>query len=256
MLWGDTMIIGAVSDIGLRRDNNQDCMFTSSEDKMPLFIVADGMGGHQAGDIASTMAVNGIIDYFNEKQEFLNSEDNIKQIIKEAISNVNEMIYKKSLEIPEFAGMGTTVTLAYIYNSNIYIGHVGDSRAYIIRNKTITQLTEDHSLMNELIKCGTITPDEALTHPQRNMITRAAGTSYSIKMDYFTVNYEYDDVLILCSDGLTNMVDESLILEEILNSKDNDMNRALSNLVNKAKENGGKDNITVIGIKFDDEVLI
>lgn len=256
MLWGDTMIIGAVSDIGLKRGNNQDCMYASTEEGLPLFIVADGMGGHQAGDVASSMAVSGIIEYFNEKQELLSSEENIKQIIIEAVKNVNDIIYLKSLESTEYNGMGTTITLAYVNNSNIYIGHVGDSRAYIIRDKNITQLTEDHSVVNELIKCGTITPSEALTHPQRNMITRAVGTSCKINMDFSIFKYKPNDILILCSDGLTNMISEDLILNEIVSTKDNQIGKSLNKLVEEAKENGGRDNITVIGIKFDNEVLI
>lgn len=256
MFWGDIMIIGAVSDIGLKRGNNQDCMFASREEDLPLFIVADGMGGHHAGDVASSMAVSGIINYFKEKQKLLNSEEHIKETIKGSVTNINDIIYLKSLESPEYNGMGTTVTLAYIYNSNIYIGHVGDSRAYIIRDNKITQLTEDHSVVNELIKCGTITPSEALTHPQRNMITRAVGTSCRIKMDFSIFKYRANDILILCSDGLTNMISEDLILNEIINSEDNQIEKSLNILVEKAKENGGRDNITVIGIKFDNEVLI
>jgi protein phosphatase len=249
------MIVGAISDIGLKRENNQDSMFASLEKDFPLFIVADGMGGHKAGDIASSMAVEGIINTLKNNKEKLDSENTIKSFIKEAVSSVNDKIYLRSFEKSECFGMGTTITLAYIYKSKIFIGHVGDSRAYLVRNNKILQITEDHTLVNELIKNGSITPDEAVNHPQRNMITRALGTSSSINMDFYTIEYHKDDILILCSDGLTNMIDENTILEVINQNKEKDMNLICNSLVTLAKENGGRDNITVIVIKFSDEVL-
>jgi protein phosphatase len=250
------MIVGAVSDIGLRRENNQDCMFASLESDFPLFVVADGMGGHKAGDVASFMAVEGIQKYFRDNKERLVTEDGIKRVIKEAIVDVNDKIYLKSLEIPEYNGMGTTITMAYISNSKIFIGHVGDSRAYLIRDNKIKQLTEDHSYVNELIKKGTITPYEAENHPQRNMITRAVGTSIKISLDFHCISYELNDKLILCSDGLTNMVDEDTILRTIEKYNSQDMRKICDDLVIQAKDNGGRDNITVVGINLDNEVLI
>lgn len=249
------MIVGAVSDVGLRRINNQDSMFASSDNEFPLFIVADGMGGHNAGDIASYMAVEGIVKYLKNRKAELNSEKNIKKIIKEAVEDVNDRIYLKSFEVPAYFGMGTTITLAYIYNSKIFIGHVGDSRAYLINNNKIKQITEDHTLVNELIKNGSITPAEAINHPQRNLITRAIGTSCKIEMDFYIVDINKDDVFILCSDGLSNMVGEDTILDVINNNSNDNIDDMCNTLIELAKDNGGKDNITVIGIKFDDEVL-
>ncbi|MDD2446564.1 MAG: Stp1/IreP family PP2C-type Ser/Thr phosphatase [Tissierellia bacterium] len=249
------MIVGAVSDIGLRRENNQDSMFTSTEGDFPLFIVADGMGGHKAGDIASRMAVEGIVKYLKNNQDRINSEENIKILIREAVEYVNTEIYLESFEVPEYLGMGTTITLAYIYNSKVFVCHVGDSRAYLVINKKIKQITEDHTLVNELIKNGSITPAEAINHPQKNLITRAIGTSCDIEMDFYTINIRKDDVFILCSDGLSNMVGEDSILDVVSNNLNKNMNEICNSLVELAKENGGKDNITVIGIKFDDEVL-
>jgi len=250
------MIVGAVSDIGLKRENNQDSMFEYLDEKFPLFIVADGMGGHKAGDVASSMAVKGIIKDLQENNLDLNNEYMIKKRIKEAIIDVNDKIYLKSLEIPQYVGMGTTITLAFVNGNKIYIGHVGDSRAYLVRDNKLTQITEDHSLVNELIKSGTITPAEAINHPQKNMITRAAGTSSRINMDYFIIKYQINDILILCSDGLTNMIDEDIILREICKNQGTEMNVICNRLVDIAKDNGGKDNITVIGIKLNNEVLI
>lgn len=250
------MNVGAVSDIGLRRDNNQDSMFASLDENFPLFIVADGMGGHKAGDVASSMAVKGIIKDLQENNLDLNNEYMIKKRIREAIVDVNDKIYLKSLEIPEYVGMGTTITLAFVKGDRIYIGHVGDSRAYLVRENKLTQITEDHSLVNELIKCGTITPQEAINHPQKNMITRAAGTSSKIEMDYFILKYQINDILILCSDGLTNMIDEATILSEISKNQGKGMNELCKRLVDIAKDNGGRDNITVICINLNNEVLI
>ena len=155
-------------------------MFTSSDKDLPLFIVADGMGGHNAGDIASSMAVEGIVKYLKKYKGKLTSEKKIKKVLKESVEDVNDRIYLKSLEEQECLGMGTTITMAYVFKSQTFIGHVGDSRAYLINNEEIKQITEDHSLVNELIKNGSITADEAINHPKRNLITRAIGTSSSI----------------------------------------------------------------------------
>lgn len=250
------MIVGAISDIGLRRENNQDYMFASDEKDFPLFIVADGMGGHKAGDIASKMAVEIVVAHFRNNKGKLFKEDDINNQIVKAIEDANHKIYIKSLEMPEYKGMGTTITLGYICGSKVLIGHVGDSRAYFIRDKKISQITEDHSLVNELIKNGSISKEEAINHPQKNMITRAVGTSSEIAIDLFFINYQTDDCLLLCSDGLFNMVDEKTILDVVTIDDNKDIYRVCNTMVTLAKQNGGVDNITVIGIKFDNEVLI
>lgn len=249
------MIVGAVSDIGLRRENNQDFMFASTDEKLPLFIVADGMGGHKGGDIASSMAVDGIVKHFKENKNRLDSDINIMRCIREAINSVNDKIFLKAFEFSECSGMGTTITMAYIHGTKAFIGHVGDSRAYLLREGELIQITEDHTLINELIKNGSITPSEAVNHPQRNMITRAVGTNASVKLDQITLETQKSDIIILCSDGLTNMIEEEIILR-VFNRFDNkDMKNICNVLVNLAKENGGSDNITVIGINMDNEVL-
>lgn len=253
--WGDTMIVGAISDIGLRRENNQDYMFASKEIDFPIYIVADGMGGHNSGDIASSMAVKSIVEFLDENKEMLNKEDDIKRYIKEAIDHANEEIYIKSLDSAEFNGMGTTLTMAYIEDDKLHIGHVGDSRAYLIRDNNIIQMTDDHTLVNELIRNGSIGSEEAKDHPQRNVITRAVGTSYKVKSDVFSKDIKNKDVIILCSDGLTNMIEEDVILRVVEKYDKKDMEKICNILVKLAKENGGNDNITVIGINMDKEVL-
>lgn len=242
------MIAWGLSDVGLVRENNQDSCFVSKDLSFPLFIVADGMGGHNAGEVASNMAVSTIKNIFLLNKEELNTEKGIVKTIKSSIEKANHKVYTKSLEALEYSGMGTTVTLAYIYENKIYIGHVGDSRAYYITRDNMKQITEDHSLVNELIKNGSITIEQGKNHPQRNVITRAIGTSNHIRVDIHTMEYEEDNKLILCSDGLTNMINEEEILEIV--NRDEDIIVKCQKLVLDAKRKGGLDNITIIIIKF------
>jgi len=249
------MQIGFNSSVGNIRENNQDNMYASKDSRFPLFLVADGMGGHKAGEIASAMAIEATIDFLSDKKELLDSEDDIIRYIIEAIIFANDKIYNISQDISEYNGMGTTLTLAYIYNSKVIIGHVGDSRAYLIHNDNIKQITEDHTLVNELIKQGTISESESLNHPQRHMITRAVGTSPDIVVDTNIVEFMAGDKLILCSDGLTNMVDDEMILSIVSKNEELDANSLSKILVTMANDNGGKDNITIILVKKDGGLL-
>jgi len=242
------MISGAISDIGKARENNQDAFFESKDPLLPLFVVADGMGGHKAGEVASSMAMDAIKKNFLHAQTNLINEEAIVQLIKKSIEEANIKIYLKSLEGEKYKGMGTTITLAYIFDEKIYIGHVGDSRAYLIENNSIRQITEDHSYVNELVKTGSITKEEAKNHPKRNMITRAVGSSSIIEMDIVVNKYAKNDILVICSDGLTNMLKEHEINEVFINEED--IQNACLNLASKANNKGGLDNITVVAIKF------
>ncbi|MBC8588630.1 Stp1/IreP family PP2C-type Ser/Thr phosphatase [Paratissierella segnis] len=242
------MIVGAVTDIGKIRDINQDFMFVGDVESFPLYIVADGMGGHNAGEVASNMAVHIIKKVFIDNIKRLKDKENIKRTIEEAISQANKKIYLESKKVLKYAGMGTTITLAYIFNNNIYIGHVGDSRAYFATGEKIYQITDDHSLVNELIKNGSITPEEAINHPQKNLITRAVGTSSEIQLDFYMLDYKSDDILIICSDGLSNMLSDGDIMKLI--KSESDVDKACNKLISVANDNGGRDNITVIAIKF------
>lgn len=242
------MIAVGLSDIGLVREINQDSFFVSNDENFPLFIVADGMGGHNAGEIASSMAVDSAKEVFFLNKENLCLEKSIISTMKNAVEVANTRIYNKSLEETKYAGMGTTLTMAYIFEDSIYIGHVGDSRAYYITDKKILQITEDHSLVNELIKNGSITAAEGKNHPQRNLITRAVGTSRDIKMDIYIEKYSKEHKLMMCSDGLTGMVPEDEIFKIINNNKD--IILISKELIHTARNNGGFDNITVVIIKF------
>lgn len=246
--WGGSMVSGSISDIGKTRENNQDAFYASKDLLFPLYVVADGMGGHKAGEVASTMAMAIIENNFIEAKDNLTNEDTIIKLIKKSIEEANTKIYLKSLEIKEYEGMGTTITLAYIIGDKICIGHVGDSRAYLIEDDKITQITEDHSYVNELLRTGSITKEEAKSHPKRNMITRAVGSSSIIEMDLIVKEYNKNDILLLCSDGLSNMLKEFEIYEVLKTQKD--MQKACETLATMANNKGGLDNITAVSIKF------
>ncbi|OGO78421.1 MAG: hypothetical protein A2Y23_11185 [Clostridiales bacterium GWB2_37_7] len=249
------------SDIGLvRKVNEDDFLCLSLNDLLKLenpaadlylCIVADGMGGRNAGEVASSMAVEEIVEFIQEKYisvltEKDTSENKIFELIRNAIYYSNEKIYKKSLLNRECVGMGTTLSMILIKNSNLFYGHVGDSRIYLIRKNIITKMTEDHSLVAELVKQGTIKPEEAFSHPQKNIITRALGTEYDIEVDLGKQGIMEGDYVLLCTDGLSNLIKDDEIMELVLKAKD--VEQACDNLINKAKENGGYDNITVVVI--------
>jgi PPM family protein phosphatase len=210
----------------------------------PLFAVADGMGGAQAGEIASKLAAAALED---TDSGALSGEDRVTSVIQEA----NRRVYERSNEDPNASGMGTTITVALVEDSGVTIGHVGDSRAYRYREGSIEQITEDHSLVNELMKSGKLSPEEAETHPQRSVITRALGTDPDVDVDSFTVEAQVGDVFLLCSDGLTTMVDDEEILG-VLEKHHEDLDRATKSLVSAANRGGGEDNITVVAFAISD----
>lgn len=242
------MNVIALTDIGLVREKNQDSVFSSDKYDLPLYIIADGMGGYKGGEIASSDAINIIKRLFIENQDKLTNKKFIKTLIEDSIKEANLKIYRKSLEFSEYSGMGTTISLCYIYRGYVFVGHVGDSRIYKIYNDSIEQITEDHSLVNELIKKGEITKEEAKNHPQKNMITRAVGTDSNIEIDISETKYKKGEIMLLCTDGLFNMVDDNEV-KNIIKDSDSLLDAAES-LIDKAKQNGGLDNISVIIIKF------
>ncbi len=250
------MLVGAKSHIGRVRKINQDAFYVPLDKKMPIYIVADGMGGHKAGEVASNMAKDIIVENLEKNKILLNTERQVLKVIKESIEDANTKIYLKALENNKYRGMGTTIILCYIGKKHIYIGHVGDSRAYIIRDKTmeIEQITEDHSLVNDLVKTGGLTIEEAKNHPKKNMITRAVGSSSIIEVDLIREKYGLDDILLIMTDGVTNMLEDKEILEEFIGSKN--LQKSCENIIERANNLGGLDNSTIIAIKFSSEVKI
>jgi len=243
------MEVGACSHIGMVRDANEDAYYLSDGD-LNLFIIADGMGGHNAGEVASQIAIDTIREYISKKigQSESISDENINKFLKEAIICANHAIFSKSLEEIEYQGMGTTLTVVLIL-SKIFIGHVGDSRAYLLRNDHIIQITQDHSLVAELLRNGSITENEARTHPQRNIITRALGTEENITVDLYILDPKRSEIIVLCTDGLSNLVNADEIKDVITSS--HSLQNACESLVSLANARGGYDNITVVATKIE-----
>jgi serine/threonine protein phosphatase PrpC len=222
-----------ISDTGRRRRHNEDqyvCM-------PPLFAVADGMGGAQAGEVASGLAAA----VLNEADGDERGEERVAWLIQEA----NRRVFQRSNEDESTSGMGTTMTVALVDGETIAFGHVGDSRAYRLRGGVLEQLTDDHSLVGELVRSGRLSPEEAESHPQRSVITRALGTELEVDVDTFTIETEPDDLYLICSDGLTDMVPPRE-LQTLLVGRAGDLDAVARTLVDAANEGGGEDNITVV----------
>ncbi|PAB58869.1 Stp1/IreP family PP2C-type Ser/Thr phosphatase [Anaeromicrobium sediminis] len=240
------MRLGACTHKGKVRDLNEDAFYVTEND-IQLFAVADGMGGHNAGEVASETAIHTIAEYINKNKEMINSKDSILALLKEAVQKANEHVYHKAEKNTGYKGMGTTLTVALLL-TKIYLAHVGDSRAYLIEEEKISQITDDHSLVAELLKNGTITEDEAKVHPQRNMITRAIGTDKKVKIDLYSSPVKKGDILVLCTDGLSNLMEDWEIRDKFLKSPSIDL--ACNELVQLANDRGGVDNITVIAVQI------
>ncbi len=240
------MKFGVKSDKGIQRDSNEDSYnIIAGYPNVPVcFIIADGMGGHNSGEVASKMAVDSISNYILEFPDDLSDETRVEERIQDAIINANTEIFEISKLKPETAGMGTTLILAVVCNKKIYIGHVGDSRVYLLRDGNFEQITTDHSFIEELVKTGSITRLEAQGHPKRNLITRALGCLEKVESDLYDCNIKDNDVYLLCTDGLTNMLDDEKI-KEILENTD-DPQQACNTLVDAANAAGGEDNVSVI----------
>ncbi len=234
--------VGGITDPGRKRRRNEDAYVVEP----PLFAVADGMGGAQAGEVASRLAAAAL----KEGRARTGGERRIVSLIQEA----NRRVYDRSNEDPNASGMGTTMTVALVGNGQVAFGHVGDSRAYLIRDGSMEQLTEDHSLVAELMRSGKLSPEEAESHPQRSVITRALGTDPDVDVDTFTIAARMGDLFLLCSDGLTTMVPNEAILDLVERHR-NDMDRALRELVSAANREGGEDNITVVAFEIAEETL-
>ena len=211
-----------ITDIGMQRKENQDRIYMPAiNDDTKLFIVADGMGGANAGGVASSMAIEYVKQLILEKFDEV-KEDRIflQDLIKDAIVGANKYIYEKSLENEQYSGMGTTIVVAIVYKGKVFIGHVGDSRIYRIRKHIIRQLTKDHSYVQILVQNGTITREEAENHPQKNMLVKALGCEETVEPDVMVKGFLKDDILLMCTDGLTNMIKVNEIYEEVINGKD------------------------------------
>ncbi len=237
------MEIFSRSDIGLVRKENQDsCSFSVISSSCVWAVVCDGMGGAKGGKTASSTAVKYITEYLNKNYVDSMDEEELASLLVDAVDGANLAVYNKASDDVELTGMGTTCELVFIRNSIIHVVHVGDSRTYSIRGGKILQLTEDHSVVQEMVKRGEITQEQAQNHPNKNFITRALGINPTIHLDYIESEFEYGDVLLVCSDGLSNCVSQADIVKTV---HENRGILLIDTLVELAKIGGGTDNITV-----------
>ena len=229
------------TDIGIKRTMNQDSLYCSENPVgsfQNLFIVADGMGGHKAGDYASKLCIEQMVSSISDSK----SKTPVT-VLEEAVTRANKAVYEASQEKQEYEGMGTTMVAGTLLGNTLYVANIGDSRLYLLRGQ-LKQITKDHSLVEEMVKIGNITESEARIHPQKNIITRALGIDEAVEADFFEIQVQADDIILLCSDGLTNMVEDEEMEYTIRHSAT--LEEAGNALVRKANENGGNDNITAV----------
>ena len=245
------MRIYSATDVGQKRKMNQDYVFASADPvgNLPnLFVVADGMGGHNAGDYASSHAVGTVVEEIRQDADF-----NPIKVIRHAIESANTEIITQAQNDENLRGMGTTMVVATIVGRYAYVANVGDSRLYLV-NQQILQVTKDHSLVQEMVRMGEINAEQARNHPDKNIITRALGAERTVDIDFFDLKLEPGNVILMCSDGLSNMVEDSQI-REIISDTEKNLEEKGKILISEANRNGGKDNIAVVLIEpFANEV--
>ncbi|MBO5523315.1 MAG: Stp1/IreP family PP2C-type Ser/Thr phosphatase [Roseburia sp.] len=241
----------SMTHVGRRREMNQDYMYTSETavGNLPnLFLVADGMGGHAAGEYASKFTVEKMVEKIGSS-----SGKQPVALIKEAVEEVNALLLAEAEADASKTGMGTTIMAATVIDGRLYAANVGDSRLYVINREQITQITRDHSLVEEMVRLGEMDKEAAKDHPDKNIITRAVGVLPEVAVDFFEIALAEEDTILMCSDGLTNMVEDSEIKRIVLGQRD--IVEKAEKLVEAANQNGGRDNITVVLIEpFSDEV--
>lgn len=230
-----------LTDVGVKRSMNQDFVYASDQpvgNLSNLYIVADGMGGHNAGDLASRYTVETMVDYIESAEE-----KRPIPLLEAAVEAANRKVMEKAMADKKLEGMGTTVVAATVQDDCLYVANVGDSRLYVL-DAGIHQITRDHSLVEEMVRAGQLGKEEARNHPEKNIITRAVGVKNKVRIDFFDVGLYSGDKFLLCSDGLTNMVEDEEILEFV--RKEASLEAAAHRLVATANRNGGKDNISVV----------
>lgn len=240
------------TDIGMVREVNQDYVYVSDlpVGKLPnLFIVADGMGGHKAGEFASRFTVEVVKDELAKS-----TEEGPEAMIRQAITSANQRLLETAKQDSKLEGMGTTLIVATVIERTLYFANVGDSRLYLLNND-IKQVSKDHSLVQEMVRLGGIKQEDAKNHPDKNIITRAIGAKEQVEVDFYEYRLKKGDIVLMCTDGLSNMVEDTEILHIVKGSRD--IVEAVEGLINKANKNGGKDNIGIVAVDaFADEVKL
>ncbi|PRR84144.1 Stp1/IreP family PP2C-type Ser/Thr phosphatase [Clostridium vincentii] len=233
-------MVGYLTDIGMVRTLNEDYVYYHEEKDYKIYVVADGMGGHNAGEVASKMAAEGIVEYITLNYSSKNNEE----ILKEAITKVNKDIYHYSAQESDLNGMGTTITACFVTQEKVIVANVGDSSCFGVKENVLVKITKDHSLVQELLDLGTITEEQAYNHPKKNIITRAVGTNEILDVDIFVIDKNLYNIYLLCSDGLTNEVTKDEMMSVVNENKK--LIDVCPKLVDLAKYKGGRDNITVL----------
>ena len=243
------MLYAAKTHVGLVRQLNEDSYaLVTDHEQFGVAVVADGMGGHLAGEVASALAIQAVVTHVKETSD---RDDDPSDRLMGAIQRANQIVYERANSSDGLNGMGTTLISTLFNGQHIYLGHIGDSRAYLFQAGELRQLTDDHTLVNELFKNGQITAEEAIHHPQRNIVTRAVGTDQHVSADLLQLEWAEGDILLICSDGLSNMVELSE-MQEIL-QRDEALESKADRLVQQALAAGGHDNITVVMVQNESE---
>lgn len=248
---------GGCTDLGRTRPINEDGYYISDysrEYDTMYAIVADGMGGHRAGEIASALAIEEICAHINRGFCVGMSVPELKELLVASVKQANRSIYEKSQSEKDCQGMGTTGTVCFVTGERVFVAHVGDSRAYLLRGERLHQVTTDHSLVNELLMSGQITAEEAVHHPHKNVITRALGTDSGVEIDLYEFKIQPGDLLLLCSDGLSNMLSDSDLACLMAEGREKPMEELAKTLVSAANEKGGLDNVTAVLLKKESEL--
>lgn len=244
------MEYAAISDRGIIREQNEDYynIVLDTNGKPLAFIVADGMGGHAAGDVASRIAVEAISKEIGHQMNNNPQNCSVEKILEKAVLGANEEIYQYAFRNLNGSSTGTTLTAGLLHSGKLTIAHIGDSRFYLIRKGVIGKMTRDHSFVGELVEKGILDQEEAKTHPLRNQITRALGYEKQVQIDFFELDVEKDDIYLFCTDGLTLKITSDELLSMLANQKD--LKEILSHMVEVANRRGGEDNITAIVVKI------
>jgi serine/threonine protein phosphatase PrpC len=238
------MEAAVATDAGRVRPGNEDSVLADPE--AGILIVADGMGGHRAGEVASDLAVKTIHGILKRAgPNFAAMDTDARSVLSQAVSEANQVIWLRAAQDPALRGMGTTVAMAVVLGPRVWLAHAGDSRIYLVRGGKLVRLTQDHSLVAQMVRAGEITPEEARRHPLRNVISRCLGTEATVQVEIQLTEWEPGDILALCSDGLTGMLEDDE-MAQILNSGSEDLEQICRDLIAAANDHGGKDNISVI----------
>ena len=253
------LVCAGMTDVGVAREHNEDDFYLS-EGEEALCVVADGMGGHRSGEVASAMAIKAIVEYYRETSgeydrdaEAADGHPNPvdRRRLAQAIRTANRAVFEAAADSEDRQGMGTTIVGAYFTEQGLYLAHIGDSRAYRLRTGRLEQITEDHSLANEYVRMGILAPEDVEFFPYKNVITRACGLTDDVEVDLRFADLQIGDLYLFCSDGLTDMVHDA-VLENLLADGSSDLDELCRTLVRRANENGGADNITVILARVED----